>query len=380
MATTYDPESELEKPVELPAWPLTHLAPGVELQRPLSHRGRGPGLVLLLPPDAPIFEPEKGAPISDLPCLEPRPIQKFAEESFAVLAIEYSGNSAPSVPQYINALKTIPQREGAHIGLVGKFHPLVDEVNAVVTFFAPQSSLCTATLLHSSDPSSASKNSLNGSDKSYRYDVNSPYFTISTHPHFNHSQASVAHSRSLSFLKQRLSGPYFDLEKIWDEHTYWEFEKRSVARTMATMVAEPYVNHIPTLTGGVGREDLTAFYRDRFIFSNPPDTKLNLVSRTVGIDRVVDEFVFELTHTKTVDWLHEHINWDHATLLCQLGLLPSHVPFSGATIATANGVGPKEDGSLVRLPVIDGRGANKLLEPDSEPSNEMFGADWGLSV
>lgn len=45
-----------------------------------------------------------------------------------------------------------------------------------------------------------------------------------------------------------MGGPYFDLEVIWDEHTYYEFDDRSVECTMATMVQEPYVNHIPTVS------------------------------------------------------------------------------------------------------------------------------------
>ena len=75
------------------------------------------------------------------------------------------------------------------------------------------------------------------------------------------------------------------------------------------------------MTGGVGRKELTAFYRDHFIFSNPPDTVMKNVSRTVGVDRVVgmrpyfdwqtptpthqpaDEFIFCITHTTQVDWL-----------------------------------------------------------------------------
>lgn len=72
---------------------------------------------------------------------------------------------------------------------------------------------------------------------------------------------------------------------------------------MATMVQEPYVNHVPTLTGGIGRECLTAFYRNHFIFSNADDAALELVSRTVGIDRIVDEFLFSCTHDRVVDWL-----------------------------------------------------------------------------
>lgn len=72
---------------------------------------------------------------------------------------------------------------------------------------------------------------------------------------------------------------------------------------MATMVLQPYVNHVPTLTGGIGRDNLTGFYRDHFIFSNADDAALELVSRTVGIDRIVDEFLFCCTHDRVIDWL-----------------------------------------------------------------------------
>lgn len=65
---------------------------------------------------------------------------------------------------------------------------------------------------------------------------------------FNYSNEAVSHTRSLTFLKPLMDGPYFDLESIWDEHTYYEFGDRSVPKTMATMVQEPYVNHIPTVS------------------------------------------------------------------------------------------------------------------------------------
>lgn len=141
-------------------------------------------------------------------------------------------------------------------------------------------------------------------EKRHYYSSVKPFFAVPAHENYHGPSASVAHTRTLSFLKPLVGGPYFDLEQVWDEHTYWEFEARSVEETMATMVEEPYVNHIPTLTGGIGRAVLTEFYRDHFIFSNPPDTELKLVSRTVGIDRVVDEFLFEATHDRTIDWLY----------------------------------------------------------------------------
>ena len=61
---------------------------------------------------------------------------------------------------------------------------------------------------------------------------------------------------------------------------------------MATMVAEPYVNHIPTMTGGVGHKELSRFYQHHFVNNNPPDTRLVPLSRTVGATQIVDELLF----------------------------------------------------------------------------------------
>jgi carboxymethylenebutenolidase len=163
---------------------------------------------------------------------------------------------------------------------------------------------------------------VNTSMKKYAYNGTETFFVVPAHEHYRASSAAVglsfcplekrssslipwpiAHTRTLTFLKPLINGPYFDLEEIWEEHTRFEFADRSVERTMATMVQEPYVNHVPTLTGGIGRESLTGFYRDHFIFSNSNDAALELVSRTVGIDRVVDEFLFTCTHDRVVDWL-----------------------------------------------------------------------------
>ena len=57
------------------------------------------------------------------------------------------------------------------------------------------------------------------------------------------------------------------------------------------------------ISGGIGRDLLTAFYQDHFIFQNSSDTELELVSRTVGIDRVIDEFIYKFTHNREIDWL-----------------------------------------------------------------------------
>ncbi len=152
-----------------------------------------------------------------------------------------------------------------------------------------------------------------------------------------------------------------DLVALWEEHCRDEFEKRDVNATMATMVREPYVNHIPTMTGGVGHVQLKRFYAYHFIPVNPPDFSLSLISRTVGQDTLVDEFIVKFTHTSEIDWMlpgipptgrvvevpmvaiikfegdklaHEHIYWDQATVLVQLGLLdPRELPVAGVETA-----------------------------------------------
>lgn len=158
-----------------------------------------------------------------------------------------------------------------------------------------------------------------------------------------------------------------DLVALWEAHCRHEFETRDVDATMATMVEVPYVNHIPTMTGGVGHDQLKRFYKYHFIGGNPPDTALTPVSRTVGEDQLVDEMIFSFTHTSEVDWMlpgvaptgrkvevplvaivkfrdgkvaHEHIYWDQASVLVQIGLLdPAGLPVAG--VATARKVADK---------------------------------------
>ena len=155
--------------------------------------------------------------------------------------------------------------------------------------------------------------------------------------------------------------PDYDLAALWEAHLRYEFETRDVDATMATMVAEPYVNHLPTMTGGVGHDQLKRFYKYHFIDGNPPDTELEPISRTVGTDQVVDESLFKCTHTTEIDWLlpgveptgkrieipvvaivhfvedkiaHEHIYWDQASVLVQVGLLnPAGLPTAGVETA-----------------------------------------------
>ncbi len=177
---------------------------------------------------------------------------------------------------------------------------------------------------------------------------------------YHRSATSIAYSRTLAALRGAL-GPHYDLEAIWDQHLACEFATKDHAAALETMVERPYVNHIPTLTGGTGRDDLARFYKYHFIPRNCPDTHMVPISRTVGVDKIVDEFLFCFTHTQEVDWLlpgvaptgkpvelpmiaivnfrgdlicHEHIYWDQASALVQVGALnPTGLPVAGREAA-----------------------------------------------
>ena len=177
---------------------------------------------------------------------------------------------------------------------------------------------------------------------------------------FDKSSFSLAYTRTLELLR-RVLGPRYDLDKIWDRHTELEFATRAADKTMTTMVAEPYVNHVPVMTGGTGHDETLRFYKHHFIPTAPQDSRLVPISRTVGADRVVDEMLFCFTHDNEIDWMlpgvkptgksvqiplvaivrfrgdkiySEHIHWDQASVLVQIGLLdPAGLPVGGVETA-----------------------------------------------
>ncbi|HXI25598.1 MAG TPA: dienelactone hydrolase family protein [Pyrinomonadaceae bacterium] len=199
--------------------------------------------------------------------------------------------------------------------------------------------------------------------------------------HYDARASELAHLRTLEFFVRHLAGEGFaNAQKVlsdrWDEHVKYEFATRDTEDTLMTMVADAYVNHVPVMTGGVGHDQLREFYSQRFIPQMPPDTSMTPVSRTIGVERVVDEMVFEFTHTIKMDWMlpgveptnqhvkiplivvvhfrdgklaHEHIYWDQASVLAQLGLIDA-----GA------------------LPIAGVETAEKVLNPGL-PANELMG-------
>lgn len=139
-----------------------------------------------------------------------------------------------------------------------------------------------------------------------------------------------------------------NLGNIFDKHVKYEFVDHDVEATMKTMVNEPIVHNVPVLTGGVGFDNVFNFYENQFVGKMPDDTKITRISRTVGKDQVVDELILSFTHDIEIKSmlpgiphvvvmkfegnkiLHEHIYWDQASLLVQIGLIDSKsLPVTG---------------------------------------------------
>jgi carboxymethylenebutenolidase len=143
-------------------------------------------------------------------------------------------------------------------------------------------------------------------------------------------------------------GELDELGKIFDKHIEYEFEKEDVDATMTTMTVEPYVHHVPTLIGGLGYYQVYQFYKNSFVGKMPKDIKIKPLSRSVGKDQVVDEIVISFTHDREIEYIlpgvsptgkyveiphvvimkfdgsniaHEHIYWDQASVLVQIGLI-----------------------------------------------------------
>ena len=166
-----------------------------------------------------------------------------------------------------------------------------------------------------------------------------------------------------------------NLVRLWEEHIRHEFSTRSTDDTLETMVGDAYVDHVPVLTGGSGQAELRQFYSTHFIPKMPPDLEMTPVSRTVGNDQLVDEMVIKFTHSIEMDWMlpgiaptgrrvevplvvivrfrdgklaHEHIYWDQASVLVQLGLIDA-----------------------AKLPVAGVESARKVLDP-AVPANSLI--------
>ncbi len=164
--------------------------------------------------------------------------------------------------------------------------------------------------------------------------------------------------------------------EVWKCHMAAEFEEKNIDATMATMTSDPFVNHVPVMTGGVGSSQVRHFYSTYFLPGHPPDTETVPLARTVGHDRLVDELIHKFTHTIEMPWIlpgipptgkrveiavvvvvefqdgkisGERIYWDQASVLAQVGLL-----------------------DVKTLPVTGIEASRKVIDPTQEPSNRLI--------
>ncbi|KAL4994680.1 hypothetical protein BDV10DRAFT_176333 [Aspergillus recurvatus] len=389
----------------LPTPTVHDIEPGICLLPPLSRRGHGPGMIVLVPDIAPSqLYLDNGVP---------GPSLKWAEEGYAVIEIRESAFKHGFALDV--ALHQLNEHEKCSpkgvVGLVSYGPSLWEKAESFASLskitaaaiYASASNppelknTCTIPTIQHLSGSPSSNDQLTRTSKHMQYTypkTESPYFALPKTSAFNYATEAVSHTRNLTFLKRHMNGPYFDLEAIWEEHTFFEFVVRSAEHTMSTMVQEPYVNHIPTMTGGIGRENLKSFYRDHFIFVNPADAEMELISRTVGVDRVVDESIMTMTHDREIDYLlpgipatgkglkipftaivhirgdrlyNEHLIWDQASVLRQLEILPEYLPYP-YPLSGKESAGRIE----VRVPVAGAESAEKVRDKNAVGSNGLL--------
>ncbi|KAF2492144.1 NTF2-like protein [Lophium mytilinum] len=200
---------------------------------------------------------------------------------------------------------------------------------------------------------------------------------------------AVAWGRSLGMVRRGF-GAEVELERTWEENVEAKFHSKDADKLLETFTTspKPYVNYTPTMTGGIGREELRRFYTDFFLPSTPPSFLMRLLSRTIGVDRIVDELHITFKHTTEMPWIlpgipptnkkveivivsivglrggklhHERVYWDQASVLFQVGLFD-----------------PEEVGEELKrkgvemLPVAGAEAARKAMEVESESGNEMI--------
>jgi hypothetical protein len=223
--------------------------------------------------------------------------------------------------------------------------------------------------------------------KYFKYPNVEPGFAEHDLPEYNRVSAGLAWSRTLKAVRKGFKQDV-DIETVREKYLAFSLGTKDAAATIGTMVQQPYVNHIPTGTGGIGKRALYHFYKDFFGPGSPPSLTTRLVSRTAGVDRVIDEFVLSFKHTQEVPWMlpgvpptnrqvnvpvvsvvavrgqrlvHEHVYWDQASVLVQIGALdPKNVP---------NALKSK---GCKRLPVMGPDEAKKVLDVESVPSNQFI--------
>lgn len=331
--------------------------------------GSGPGLLLMADEAVPA------------PAIQAR-AQLFAEEGYVVAVL----CGAPGAKDISDAAARLNDRADttggpvcvAHGDIAGAALDEAHAFSAIVVFDAPGLKASTSALaslpcpvvfqfgVMGSEDAVAAADSLqhaidpvNGS-RVYTWPDAAPGFALPGHAAFDKRVDSLAHTRTLEVIR-RVVGPYYDYEALFAEHIRHEFETRDVDATMATMIDDPYVNHVATLAGGVGHDMLKRFYTYHFVDQNSRERTSTTVSMTPGPDRVVLELVVRFRHDAVLDRYfpgiaptgkmvelatllivkfrgdkvcHEHIYWDQGSALKQIGVLDTgDLPVAGPEAA-----------------------------------------------
>ncbi|KAF2005786.1 hypothetical protein P154DRAFT_285245 [Amniculicola lignicola CBS 123094] len=336
-----------------------------------------------------------------------RSLLYWKEEGFDVTYLPYTPADQAG---YINTLKSLHETlklgetyaiicygEAASVVLKTAMKPM-PKLNAIVAYYPtilPNPSKKFPTLLQIMVHVAGTQESPRPEEcefKLYRYENCSWNFADPEAKQFSEVEADLAWSRSLACVRRGFKKDV-DIEPVvlqaWRGKYETDVPERGSMLVVQNMTqASPHITIVPTLEGGVGRKKLMEFYRDFFIPSLVEDFEIRLVSRTMGVDRVVDEMVVSFTHTDEVDWIlpgvmptdkyveipvvsivavrggklvSEHMYWDQASVLVQVGLLdPKMVPKKF-----------KNEG-LKRLPVTGREAARQLVEPSQQRYNGLL--------
>ncbi len=359
----------------------------------VHHSGTGPGLLLL-------------ADDQGLDAGMRARAELLGEEGYSVLALG-GGLAASGVSAAAKALGENPETEGG-IGAIGHgaggtlaCRAAQDAgLQAIVAFDAPgladepellSAIPCPIVLQFGTRaaPVAAAaadrlRTALDGKDGSRVYDwpEAGPGFAIPGRETFHKRADGLAHTRTLELVR-RVLGPYYDFAALFAAHAYHEFTTRDVDAAMATMIDEPYVNHVPTLAGGVGHDMLKRFYKYHFVDQNAGGRDRTRISTTLGPDRLVVESYTKFRHDQVIDRYfpgieptgkmveiatviivkfrgdkvcHEHLYWDQGSALKQIGVLDAE-----------------------GLPLAGAEAARKVLD-ETRPSNIFMQESWATSA
>lgn len=246
----------MERPQPVPAPVPRPVRDGITIIDPITRKGTGPGLIIL------VTDQSKGLWIDDI---GPSPMQKWGEEGYAVVEMtQVACERSDAIERAVHALKHASKCDPQ--GVVGLVAYDVALWNSVATqvdkhtelvgaaVYAEESNLKSILaakiplLVHTAGHTEG-KVAHPELQSIHKYPQQGSYlFASPGSPHFDYAAEAISHTRILTHLKKLMKGPYFNLEACWDEHTHWVFQARDAEATMNTMVQEPYINHIPTVS------------------------------------------------------------------------------------------------------------------------------------